>query len=739
MFRSTCLILLFIVLCFQQVYAQHPAKQQTDSVPKTTKAASTKARQHEKEQNLQEVKIVRAQPVLERKADRIVFNAANSIAAIGADALELLAKIPGVKVQNDRVSLVGKGTVSVMVNDRLVQLTEGDLYTYLKSIPADNISKVELITNPAAKYDAQGNNGLINIVLKKSTKDGLLTTVNLDNSLATHYTAAAGINLNFHQDRLTVYGNMNLRKGSIASTEQTDVFYPVQSWKTLNQFRNFRTVPSGQGGIDYRLNPKTLVGISYHAGHTNFHSEEKISTRISNSLDALDSILVSDAQAKIKSGFHAANLFFKKLLDTTGKQLLVDADWFSYTDDRARYFNNNTYLSDGELWDASSAQYLSASAQQMNIYTVKADLDLPYKTFKLSLGSKISLIRNTSAIAFYQEIAGLYRQDEQQSNVFKYSENTQSVYGNLNHTIQRWAFQLGLRGEYTQTQGVASSNTHQNNYFQLFPTAFVTYQLDKKDIFSLSYGRRINRPNYKKLNPFRWYSNQYAYMEGNPFLKPSFSNNIELSHTYAGLLSSSLSFSQTTAGYSDVNFTAQFSTLQILRPVNFIRSATYQYSNSLALSPTSWWQSNTQVNIFYTVAKSSLPETADLLEGMGAYFSTSNQFYFNSAKTFAADLSCWYQFSGIDGIQRLEKQYNIDLGVKVMLLDKKMQIALNQTDLLKTNKYRYSSTVNQIKQQYENYYDSRQLKLSIRYSFGNDRLKTSTRRPGNEEERKRSN
>jgi hypothetical protein len=205
-------------------------------------------------QQLKEIRITKTKPILEKKVDRLVYNAENSIAAIGTDALELLAKIPGVKVQNDKISLVGKGSVNVMVNDRLIQLSEADLYTYLKSISSDQIATIEVMSNPPAKYDAQGNNGLINIVFKKNKNNGFLTTLNLDNTLASHYTAAAGLSANYKKNKLSLFGNLNFRKGSIAPSEQTEIYYPTQTWKTLNNFRNYRTVPSGQLGMDYQWN-----------------------------------------------------------------------------------------------------------------------------------------------------------------------------------------------------------------------------------------------------------------------------------------------------------------------------------------------------------------------------------------------------------------------------------------------------------------------------------------------------
>ena len=198
------------------------------------------------------------------------------MAAIGTDALELLAKVPGVRVLNDKVSLVGKGSVNVMIDDKLMQLSADDLSNYLKSISAANIAKIEVITNPPARYDAQGNNGLINIVLKKVTAEGFKGSVNTGLNLATHPTFFAGSTLNYRKERFTVYTNLNFRKGSLVPLEQSSINYPLQQWEVVNKDRNFRTVPSGQLGVDYQLSRQTTLGAAYSGGLTNFHSQEQI-------------------------------------------------------------------------------------------------------------------------------------------------------------------------------------------------------------------------------------------------------------------------------------------------------------------------------------------------------------------------------------------------------------------------------------------------------------------------------
>lgn len=675
----------------------------------------------------------------EKQIDRMVFNAESSVSAIGADALELLSKVPGVRVINDKVSLVGKGGVNVMINDKLVPLSDDELSNYLKSISSGNIAKIEVITNPPAKYDAQGNNGLINIVLKKVTAEGFRGSVNAIFSQATHPTVSAGGNLSFRKNKITLSSNFNVRKGSLVPFEQSDFFYPTQTWNIINKDRNFRTVPSGQVGIDYQASPKTVLGLSYNAGLTDFHSEENIETTVYSKTGNLDSVLNSDASAKIRSHYHSANIYLKQALDSTGKQLTINGDWFKYRDHKERFFNNTSYFQNGAVIPNSFAEYLSTSKQNIDLYTLKADVDLPYKTFKLSFGTKLSFINNQSDLAFYKVRNAIYELDPNQTNLFNYQENTQALYVNFNKTVKQWDFQAGLRGEYTQIDGISVNEQSRNEYFRFFPTFYIAYRASDKSTFGLNYGRRINRPAYRKLNPFRWYSNQYAYTEGNPFLQPSYNDNIEISHTYNNVFTTTLSFSHATNGFNDVNFIDVGTNIQATKPVNFITGYHYQFSNAVTFNVLKWLENINQVDVFYSKSNSSITQTLSNLNGFGAYFSTLNQFVFNPSKTILGEASFWYQFPSVDGLNQNKKQYNLDLGIKMLLLNKKIQLALTASDILKTNRYRFNSMVNNIRQEYNNYYDSRQLRVTFRYNFGNEKIKQQDRKLGNEEERRRNN
>ncbi|WP_316801022.1 outer membrane beta-barrel family protein [Pedobacter frigidisoli] len=692
----------------------------------------------EKTHVLAEVNIASEQLLTESKTDRTVFNVEKSIAATGSDALELLAKLPRVRVMNDRVSLVGKGSVNVMVNDRLVPVSDDDLSNYLKSLSAAEIAKVEVITNPPARYDAQGNSGSINIVLKKPVTNGMNGSVNTVFTQATYLTASAGGTLSYRNNKIAVNSNFNLRKGSVVPLEQSRVFYPGQTREVINRDRNYRAVASGQIGLEYQPSRQTLLGVSYSGGVTNFHSDENISTNIFNGANHIDSVLHSDANARIKSHYHSANLYLKKTLSPSGKALTVNGDWFKYNDDKERYFNSTTYLGSGVIVPSSFAAFLSGSGQTVDLYTLKTDLDLPLKIFKLSLGAKLSFIKNQSDIGFYRKEDGVYLPDLSQDNLFDYEENTQSAYFSLGKTTGKWDFQAGLRGEYTQVNGTTLNDTNRSRYFQLFPTFYAVYRAGENNSWNFNYGRRINRPPYKKLNPFRWYSNPSVYAEGNPFLLPSYNDNLEISYTYRNRFTTTLSFAKTSNGFADVNFVDAGSYFQVSRPLNFLTCYSYQLSQSVSVKPFRVWQSVNQFNVFHNVSHSAIAEALYRLNGIGAYFSTLNQLLFNPAKTFFGDVYFWYQFPAVDGLSKNRAQYNLDLGLKTLLFNKQLQVAVNVNDVLKTNQYHFENEVNHIRQEYLNYYDSRSFRISVRYNFGNEKVKQSEHRTGNEEERRRN-
>ncbi|MEJ5993127.1 outer membrane beta-barrel protein [Pedobacter sp. Du54] len=676
--------------------------------------------------------------LIETHTDRRIFNAEGSAAATGADVLEMLGKIPGVQVKNNIVSLSGKGAAGIMVDGRQISLSGDDLAEYLKSLSAATISKVEMISNPPAGFDAQGSSGIINIILKKNSDEGFKSAVNTTFSKAIFPTVALGGNLNYKKGNVSLTAGINFRKGSLVPISESTVFYKDNNWNTIDKDRNYRTVPSGLADLSYNISQSTAIGASLSTGATDFHSTEVIRSRSTLSSGETDALINSDAQAKINSNYYAAGVFLKHKFSKKGSRVDFNADYFSFNDDKKRNFDNTTLDPNGSLEPSDYAKFLSGSGQQIDLYTLRADVEQILSLFKLSYGGKLSLIRNSSNMLFLTLLKGAFSPEPDQYNSFSYKENTSALYGSASTNLGKWDVQVGLRAEYTANEGISLGNINKTKYMQFFPTLYLNRSTWKESKISFSYGRRIERPPYRKLNPFRWYTNQFSFTEGNPFLLPYYTNNLELSHNYKGVWNIGLSLSLASNAYGEVNFTQQGSVLQVNRPLNFIGRNQYRVSNSISLRPISWLESVNQVDIFYNHSTSSIQQVPGR-SGSGAYLSSSNQLTLTSKKTWMADLSLDYFSPTSNVLGRTKGRGGVDLGLSTFLADKKIQIALVASDIFRTRGENRETVINEIVQRYYNYNDNRQIRLNLRYSFGNQKVKVQERKGGNEEERKRSN
>lgn len=693
-----------------------------------------------KSNRLQEVIIIGKKPLVERKMDRIVFNVGNSISSIGANALELLAATPGVRVNTKTISLIGKGGVNVMIDDRPSQLSSDDLMNMLKGMSADDIDRIEIITNPGAQYDAQGNNGLINIVTKRSSKLGYNGATRLGYTQSSYSTVSGGGSLNYNKKKLKCYGNFNADDGSNAALEQFAYFYPTQIWKQVDTRRDYSQSLGGQVGVDYQASKTTAIGISYNGTTAKPDIKENIIAPIYDISQKLDYKIITNANNDRRNHSNAINIHLKQLLDSIGRQGVIDGDWFTYANNNQRTYASTNYFANGQISPNSYAQFFSASKQRINLYTLKADVELPFKIVSFAVGGKLSFINTDNDVSHFQLLNNNYQLDPTQTNQFNYTENIQALYTSASKKIKKWDCQVGLRAEFTETKGVSIANNQINttSYLELFPTVFATYIKDNKNTFSINFGRRINRPYYDRLNPFRWYLSPYAYVEGNPFLRPSFSNNIELAYTYNSFFTTALSFCKETDRSDQVTFTEGGSNIQATRVQNFLTNYSYQLSNSVVFNTLKWLESTNKLQVYYQIFNSSLPQTPARVQGWSAYVATNNQIMFNQEKTLLGDVNFWYQFPTVESLFSLKSMYSLDIGLKV-IMNKKIQIALNATDILKSSQVDAQGVVNQINQQIVNYYDSRQVRISINYKFGNSKIKQDEYHLGNEDERNRLN
>ncbi|MBG6129384.1 hypothetical protein IWQ47_001313 [Aquimarina sp. EL_43] len=690
--------------------------------------------------SLDEVVITKTKKVIERKPDRLVFNVENSIAASGGDALDALKIAPGVTVQNNTLSMIGRGASRVMVDGRILQLSGEELIDFLNGIAASDIKKIEIITNPPAKYEAAGNGGLINIIYKKGARNSWKNTTTLAYNQNTYNFTTLRNNFFYNKNKLRFSVTANGTKGNIREIEEVDVYYPNGPWVLDMDNKANKDNISGRLSIDYDITDNIIVGAQYLGNQNTPDNTVQSTTQIFNATNQLDSILDNTGffDRKVKS--HLYNLHMITTLDTLDRKISFDIDYFDYDNTLKQDNVVNTLLPNGEFVGINYAA-MNLSDQRIDNFSAKIDVEHPFPSVNLSYGGKLSFIKTINGLQNFTTETGTPVFDPISSNQFEYTENIQALYVNASKKINdKWEFQLGLRVENTLTEGFSETlnQTNTNEYLKFFPTAYISYQKNDNNIFSLNYGRRINRPGFRNLNPFRIYVNSNSFSEGNPFLQPSFTDTFEFNHTYNNTLTTNAFLNITTDGFGTIFTADQETEVQAVIRENYYKSYNWGIGETFSFSTLPWWKSQNQVYVlgYKTVIDDAINANAE--DGFQLHLSTNNTF--TLSKTTKLQLNFVYNSPHKTNLFDISETYNLNLALKQSMFKDKLQLSVLVNDILDTSSYsRLASVVNGIETVYAQNYSPRFARISLSYTFGNNKIKGKQRGFGNDEERNRSN
>jgi len=687
---------------------------------------------------LESITILSRKKVLERKVDRIVYHVENSVVASGGDAIDLLVNTPGVRYYNEQLSIIGKSNLAVMVDDKLVPLVGDDLVNYLKSIQADYIKSIEIITTPPASYDAEGNSGIINIRLKKPKNNTINGNISGVYSQAKSSLGTGSASLNFQKDRLTIISSLNYSNGSVQPRQNYTITYPEYIWREESKRRNYSDIIGGRLNIEYRVNDKLNMGVLYHGTNRNPKSDVTNTAEIYNPFTlVVDSLIDTKSHIKYSNKTNNIGFYSNLILDTLGKKISFDANYLKYSSTNDTRFSTVTKTHDGDSMSNNQVSAINLSSQDLNIYTSKVDFILPYRWINLAVGAKMSFIDNHSDVNFYRETAEWSVYDKSKSDDFLYEEKIQSVYFSADKKLSdRWSIQLGLRAENTQISQYSKSedSRHSNTYFKLFPTLYIVRNIGESDVLAMTYSKRINRPNYTNLNPYRFYSSAYNYAEGNPFLKPFYSDNIELSYMNNSFYTS-LSYSYTQDGIDQITYVDPSTQVQRVFPDNVYSRDMVSYFFGYNFDKWPWLFSDLQLASNYSNLRSKVSST---LKNYNMSFVVNNSFTFGKEGRLIGQLNFMYQSPSLAGSYELSDYYNVDAGLRYTIMNKKIQVALMFFDVFKSQKLTFKQTVNGIPQSNFDYRDTQKIRFSISYNFGK-LIKTAAKTSSNKEESERIN
>lgn len=678
--------------------------------------------------NLKEVNISGQKAFVERKIDRTVVNVDALISNAGTTALDVLSKSPGVNVdQNGVISLKGKSGVAIFIDDKPTYLSGADLDNYLRSLPSSSLDQIELMTNPPAKYDAAGNGGVINIKTKKTKTAGFNGGINLSLNQGELSRSNNNLNFNYRKDKINVFGNLSYNLNNSFTDLDLNRKYKnadgsAKSYFNQNSyFRRHGNTFNLKTGLDYYASEKTTWGVVLTGMNRISKQVNNNTSNLSNASMQLDSVIRAENIDQIKYQNAGVNLNYRHKFKQAGRELTFDADYLLYRNQTDQTYYNFSYLPGGSL---KYQDILTGNLpSDIDIYTAKMDYSHPLENkWKLDAGVKTAYTKTDNIADYFNTANGKTSADYEKSNHFLYEENINAVYLNMSREGKQFSLQAGLRYENTVSNGhqlgnlIKPDSSFKRTYNSLFPTLYFSYKLDTagNNQLGLNYGRRIDRPYYQDLNPFFSPLDKFTYYVGNPFLKPSFTQSIELSHTYKNKIT-------TTFGYSWVRDEVN-ETIEILngtyysRPANVGKTRVANVSVNADIDLTKWVKLNAYVEYAKIVSKTDF--YTGFLVTNGSYLRANPNLQFKINPTWNAEVNMRYQ-SKLSNVQFLLGEVH-EFGAAVQKkLSAKSTLKLTANDIFRTRIY--NGIINNLantEANWVNRQDSRSVVVSYSYRFG---------------------
>lgn len=697
---------------------------------------------------LKEVTVTAQKPFIEVKADKIVVNVENSIVSAGSSVMDVLQRSPGVNVDNnDNISLKGRQGVTIWIDGRPTPMQGADLATVLRSMPSNSVERIEIISNPGARFDAAGSAGIINIKTKKDKRLGVNGSATVNYGQGKYPKYGAGLNLNYRNKKFNVYANYNYAYrywfnhlmlnrrflDTAKGLEDRQLFRYDQDNFALFNFKNH----IANAGLDYNLSVKTSVGIALSFSTNSFDPKADNASR---ALDNNDNLLYNFNTTGRHDNFYynyAANVNLKHSFDSSGRELSVDMDYATFGNQSNQNFVTTYKAPDGSEFQPD--YFLKSNLDGVtSIQSVKADYIHPLspKT-RIEAGVKASIAKADNKPLFYEMVNGDFTLDTKRSNHFIYKENINAGYITLNKEWTKWSTQLGLRVENTNAQWEQKTTVQQydTSYTQFFPSLAFQYHLSPKQDLGLTFSRRIERPNYQQLNPFKYFIDKTTYREGYPYLQPASFYSVELSHTFNQRFVTTLTYGINKGVIVEViqpSDTEDSITVQTNK--NLDQMIFIGLSGAYPFQITKWWSNVTNLNIYYARYDGNIAKTP-LRNGSPTFdLNTNNTFTLPAG--FSAELGLFYQARQIYGYMEVNPVWMLNAGVQKHLFNRKATIRFNIQDIFFKGYPSATSVYTGYREDFVAERETRVANISFVYRFGKNTVAPVRKRGGGAEEEK---
>jgi iron complex outermembrane recepter protein len=669
--------------------------------------------------NLKEVDITAFKSTVEFKKGMIILNVENNLIAKGNSVLDLLKQIPGVQVDaQNNVTVNGNGGVRFLIDGRLQQMSNEQMTTILSGMSAETITSIELIKNPPAKYDAAGTGGLINIVTKKAKLKGFNGSIDESYSQGKVGRSFTALTLNFKNNKLSAFSNLSYGYLHFYDLSELDRILSTTGSTTgfnaSGTILNFRQVANFNGGIEYELSPKTIVGLYFNDNLSNSNPIQKAKTVVlyGNAFNYNSFTYRSDYEQKYTSPNINLNILHN--LDTLGSQLQLSSDYVYVTGDENKFVENHFYDSTNtEI--LSPTHYSTATKSHYNIFNQKLDYTKIFKKdLTLEAGLKGSFIDINSDADYTMLNSSV---DTALQNNYIYKERVLAAYFTLSKTYKKAGASIGLRAEQADVNGTnkITGSILNRNYLNAFPSASLDYKINKKNNLTGAYSYRIDRPDYNRMNPARVYNDELNYTVGNPTIKPQYTHDITLNYNYNNFITASVDYYRTRDFMYWYTYTPKQSKINIDTTFNFRLRDNYSFSLFIQ-KQIKWFNFQIYGGFMYYDFKGVI--NGEAANSATAQFYGSLNAEFLLPKHFKIQMNGFYASPFYDAIQKYTSISSINLVINKSLFKNKLDVSLGFFDILYSENQYMSSRLSDQYFYYAQRADTQRIRLSLSYKFG---------------------
>lgn len=681
---------------------------------------------------LDEVVVNSVKPLIERKADRLLFNVENSVASQGS-SWEVLKRTPGVIAVQDNLQ-VRNQSVTVYINDRKVQLSSLEVRSLLENLSGAQIKLIEVINNPPAKYDAEGG-PVLNIVMAKNIALGYKGNVSSTFTQAIFPKYTFGTAQFYKTSKLNAFASYTYGPSKEFKNVDSDINFIddtgiFSKWGTDFDKTTRAKTHNGLLNLDYAFDERNELRLASNILLSPDKTFDQIQvTEMRNRLNVLDSTFITGSELLEDKNNLSADLTYIHRFKKEGN-LSLNGQYTKFNYDLTQNAVSN-YFDPQDRFIRAFAFFTDAT-QQVDIYTAQLDINSKMGSVSYETGFKGSFIDSRSGLEFYNVLGAGRVFNAALSDDYRYEEKVYAGYFSLAKEWEKFSIKAGLRAEQTFSKGSSLSLSKINDlrYLELFPSLYLLHSIDENHSLSFDYSRKLGRPRYEDLNPFRVYINENNFVEGNPNLTPYFSHNFNLNYTLKGEFFFDLYYRDNGNYISTLAF--QDNANLTLRDItqNVLASNSYGFDFNYGKTVAPWWSLYTYISIFheeetFLALESNNQRVTNEVDG--AYIDLSNYFTLSKDGSFRGELGMTYLSGFLEGSYKQSETTNLVLGLRKSFWDQRALLSLQANDLLnKVNPMITSRYLNQ-----DNGFLSRPetqyVRMALTVNFGNFRLADNQR------------